>query len=1054
MDGARCGSCGADAGATAKFCSECGTPLASATRTAEYKQVTVLFADVVRSMDIARTVGAERLREIMADLVDVASSVVHRYGGMVDKFTGDGIMAIFGAPVALEDHATRGCLAALGIQYEAQILATEVHARDGVNLQLRIGLDSGQVIAGEVGSRALGYTAVGEHVGMAQRMESVAPPGGVMLSASTARLVEGVATLDDAELVRVKGSENFAHARRLLGLGQERSTLRTESALVGRRWELLALEGLLDRAIAGQGAVVGISGSAGVGKSRLTRELAAISTHRSVPVVAAYCESHTSQVPFHVVKKLFRSAVGVDGLDHASARALIEARRRDVDDEDQRLFEDFLAIAGSDVHLPQIDPDTRRRRLSALVNAATLAMKTPAVYVVEDVHWVDEASESMLADLLAVIPQTPLLTVITYRPDYQGGLARVPGAQTFALAPLSDSETTRLVEQLLGDDPSVRNIRELIVERSAGTPFFAEEIVLELVGRGVLKGTPGSYFATAGATEISVPATLHATIASRIDRLPPEAKRTLHAAAVIGSRFSADLLTALGVQVVIDDLLAAQLIGQVTFGRHPEYAFRQPMIRSVAYEAQLRSDRAELHRRVATALEQQSEADGDASAALIAEHLESAGDLPAAYAWHMRAGMWSNNRDVVAARLSWERACQVADALPIEHPQRIAMRIAPRTALRATDWRVHMDDGGVRFAELRTLCEAAGDKQSLALAMMGPMAEHAQRGEVHEAQQLASEQLHLLDSIGDPALTAQAAFGSIGIKFQSGDMEAVRRWAETTITWAEGDPVKGSLVVGSPLAVAMGMRGLARQWFGRSGWRKDLDDAVALAEQRAESLTIAMVMSWKFGTGIWNGVFLVGEAPVCMTERLLSAAEASRDDYAAAMLTYLLGCMLLRRGAAGDTPRGVDLLTELRGMLVERHILKSELPIIDVYLGRERARAGDLDGAITTLRSAWSGMTDAGQVGYYIAAASTFVETLLDRGTEADLAEAETVITRLAAAPAEGSVIRDIWLLRMRALSANARGDDNAYRELRQGYREMADNLGYEGHQKWAAALP
>src|SRR6476619_1386289 len=193
--GLACGSCGAVLRTGDKFCHECAAPVVAAAKPAEYKQVTVLFADVVHSMDIAAAVGAERLREIMAQLVDRATAVVKQFGGTVDKFTGDGIMAVFGAPVALEDHAIRACLAALGIQDETVRLAAEVKDRDGIDLRLRVGLNSGQVIAGEIGSGALGYTAIGEHVGMAQRMESVAPPGGVMLSASTARLVDGSAAL-------------------------------------------------------------------------------------------------------------------------------------------------------------------------------------------------------------------------------------------------------------------------------------------------------------------------------------------------------------------------------------------------------------------------------------------------------------------------------------------------------------------------------------------------------------------------------------------------------------------------------------------------------------------------------------------------------------------------------------------------------------------------------------------------------------------------------------------------------------------------------------------
>jgi class 3 adenylate cyclase len=197
-----------------KFCNECGAPVATATTPAEYKQVTVLFADVVHSMDIAAAVGPERLRESMAELADRCAAVVQRYGGTVDKFTGDGIMAVFGAPVALEDHAVRACLAALGVQQEAERLAVDVRERDGMELQLRVGLNSGRVIAGEIGSGPFGYTAIGEQVGMAQRMESVAPPGGVMLSASTARLVDGAAALGEPEMVLIKGADGPGGSRR------------------------------------------------------------------------------------------------------------------------------------------------------------------------------------------------------------------------------------------------------------------------------------------------------------------------------------------------------------------------------------------------------------------------------------------------------------------------------------------------------------------------------------------------------------------------------------------------------------------------------------------------------------------------------------------------------------------------------------------------------------------------------------------------------------------------------------------------------------------------
>src|SRR5277367_6079027 len=496
--GFRCGSCGTELPPNSKFCNECGAAIATATTPAEFKQVTVLFADVVHSMDIAAAVGAERLREIMADLADRCAAVVQRYGSTVAQWTGDGIMAVFGAPMALEDHAVRACLAALGVQQEARRLAVDVGERDGVDLRLRVGLNSGEVIAGEMGSGPFGYATVGKQVGMAQRMESVAPPGGMMLSASTARLVEGVASLGELELVRIKGAEAPVPVRRLLSMGDaHRPGERAESNLVGRRWEMAAVEGLLDRAIDGHGAVVGVVGSPGIGKSRLVREVAVLAGRRGVEVFTVFCESHTNQVPFHAVARLLRATTGVEGLDGQTARDRVRDRVPDADPEDLLLLHDLLGIADPNAPLPAIDPDARRRRLTALVNAASLALTEPAVYVTEDTHWIDEVSESMIADFLTVIPQTPSLVLATYRPEYEGALARVHGAQTIALAPLSDSETAALVSELLGPDPSVRGLGQTIADRASGNPFFAEEIVRDLAERGVLRGNRSAYESTA-----------------------------------------------------------------------------------------------------------------------------------------------------------------------------------------------------------------------------------------------------------------------------------------------------------------------------------------------------------------------------------------------------------------------------------------------------------------------------------------------------------------------------------------------------------------------------
>jgi class 3 adenylate cyclase len=1007
-------------------------------------------------MDIASAVGTERLREIMADIADRCTAVVKRYDGTLDKFTGDGIMAVFGAPVALEDHAVRACLAALGIQEETARLAAEVQERDGVDLQLRVGLNSGQVIAGEIGSGPFGYTAVGEQVGMAQRMESVAPPGGVLLSASTARLVDGAATLGESELVQIKGGEAPMPAHRLLGMPEGRHAVgRAESSLVGRQWEMAAVEGLLDRAIDGHGGVVGVVGSPGIGKSRLVREVAALAGRRGVEVFSAFCESHTSQVPFHAVARLLRTAIGVEGLDAQAARAQLRARVRDADPEDLALFDDLLGIADPEFSLPRIDPDARRRRLTALVNAASLARQTPGVYVIEDAHWIDEVSESMLAAFFTVIPQTPSLVLVTYRPEYQGALSRVAGAQTIALAPLSDSETMALVSQLLGDDPSVGALGQKIAERAAGNPFFAEEMVRELAERGVLRGQTGAYVSTADVSAATVPATLQATIGARIDRLDPKAKRTLSAAAVIGSRFSLNLLETLGIDPVLEDLVVAQLVDQVRFTRQPEYVFHHPLIRTVAYESQLKSDRAELHRRLVDAIQGHDPESLEENAALIAEHLEAAGDLHAAYGWHMRAATWATNRDIGAARLSWDRAQRIADAVPTEDPNRLEMRIAPRTMLCGIAWRVQEHVAGARFDELRELCTATGDKASLAIGMAGLVMDHAYQGRIRDASRLASEAMALIESLGDPTLTVGLSMLLIYPKVESAEWPDVLRWSQRVIDLADGNPAKGNLIFGSPLALALTLRATARYSLGRPGWRDDLRHGLAMARS-ADPLSYARVITYVYFAGILWGVLAADHRAVSECEDAFRVAQRSGDELALTAARMTLGATLVHRHTAAERHRGHELLAEASDVFPRRGYLLGGLPAVNVYVAREKARRGDRDGAIPLMRAAAAHLVRQGQLlGWGIPATGVLVKTLLDRGADGDVAEAEAAIERLATAPAdEGLVVRDIWLLRLRALLGRAHGDDAAYTDFRDRYREMAKTLGFEGHIAWAEAMP
>jgi hypothetical protein len=476
---------------------------------------------------------------------------------------------------------------------------------------------------------------------------------------------------------------------------------------------------------------------------------------------------------------------------------------------------------------------------------------------------------------------------------------------------------------------------------------------------------------------------------------------------------------------------------------------------TVAYESQLKSDRGELHRRVAAVVESQDPAAAEENAALIAEHLEAAGDLLAAYGWHMRAATWATNRAITAARLSWERAEKIADALPAEDPNRTPLRIAPRTMLCGNAWRVHERVAGARFDELRQLCAAAGDKPSLAIAMAGLVVDRVWQGRVREGSQLASEAMALIESVGDPTLTVGLSWPQVYAKLEAAEWTDVLGWSQRVIDLSDGDPAKGNFVFGSPLALAFATRAIARYGLGLPGWRDDLREGLAMARS-ADPISYATLVTYSYGLGIIFGVLKSDDRAVCETEDALRIAERSGDDLAFAWARLTLGTALVHREMAGERDRGNKLLTAMAEELVLQEYNLAELPVIQVYSARENARRGDRNDAIPVMRSALGELLRNGQqLVWGIPVTGVLVETLLDRPADGDVVEAEAAIERLAAASAdEGLVIRDIWLVRLRTLLARAHGDDTAYRDGRDRYRDMAKTLGFEGHIEWAEAMP
>jgi len=490
----------------------------------------------------------------------------------------------------------------------------------------------------------------------------------------------------------------------------------------------------------------------------------------------------------------------------------------------------------------------------------------------------------------------------------------------------------------------------------------------------------------------------------------------------------------------------------VRFAPRAEYAFRHPLIRTVAYESQLKSARAQLHRRLAATIEVKESQSVDENAALIAEHLDAGGDPRAAYTWHMRAGTWSSHRDVAAAWLSWDRARQIADSLPSDDPERAAMQIAARTMLCSSTWRGDLLTA--HFDELRELCAAAGDKSSLALGMSGLLYHHMIHARVREAPECASEQMVLAESIGDATLVVALTVATIAVSYETGRVGDILRWSQRVIDLADGDAAKGNVLVGSPLATALASRGSARIRLGRAGWRDDFDRALALA-RGADPLAQAIVVTYKNLPAIPNGVLGVDDDALREIEDALHIADSSVGDVPLGLARLTMGVALAHRDSSTDHARGLQLLGQVREMCSQERFYAVHLPVVDLYTARERSTAGDFDAALPVLRDALGKLFDNEQLSWFVPGTATLVEALLALGGDEDVAEAAAAINRLAAAPADdGIVMRDIMLLRLRGLLARARGEEVEYQGLRGRYRAMANSLGFEGHTVWVEMMP
>ncbi len=580
----------------------------------ERKQVTVLFADVSGSMDLAEQQDPEEWRKIMQRFFSILADAVVKFEGTVDKFTGDGIMAVFGAPIAHEDHARRACYAALQMLDDVSDYAAELRRGPGLNFSTRIGINSGEVVAGAIGDGEEGeYTAIGHTVGLAQRMEALAEPGRAYLTESTAELAHGFMVLEDLGQFEIKGASQPVGVFELAGVGAARSRLdlsreRGFSRFVGRDEEMTILDGALSEAERGEGAAVGIVAEPGVGKSRLCHEFAERCRARGVEVFECQAQAHARSIPFMPVLQMLRSYFGiVDGDPERIVREKIAGRTLLLDpgftDELPLLF-DFLGVPDPERPLPQLSAEARHRALRGAVCRLVRApnRRQTMVAIVEDLHWMDEGSATLLGELISSVEGTLTLAIVNFRPEYDAEWAGAPTYRGVSLEPLGPDDTREMLRDLAGDDPSLDGLGELIHERTAGNPFFIEEIVRTLAEGGNLEGERGAYRLARPVEEAVVPASVQTVLAARIDRLSPTAKRLLQAASVTSKEVSEQALEMVSGLNRCDDYdaaLAELISGGFLYEAelYPEriFAFRHPLTREVAYGTQLADQRAVTH---------------------------------------------------------------------------------------------------------------------------------------------------------------------------------------------------------------------------------------------------------------------------------------------------------------------------------------------------------------------------------------------------------------------------------------------------------------------------
>jgi class 3 adenylate cyclase len=727
---ARCTGCGADLSPAAKFCGQCGAPVAAAGPDARYsspqaytpkhlaerilaagmegerKLVTVLFADMKGSMELLAERDPEEARALLDPVLERMMEAVHHYEGTVNQVMGDGIMALFGAPLAHEDHAVRACYAALRMQEAIRRYSEELRRASGVEVRIRVGLNSGEVVVRSIGSDLrMDYTAVGQTTNLASRMEQLATPGTTRLTARTLELAEGYVDVKPLGPVPVKGMAEPVEVYELAGASTARTRLQAARArgltrFVGRDAEMELLRQAAEQASSGRGQVVAVVGEPGVGKSRLYYEFLHSHHVHGWRTVESGSVSYGKASAYLPLADLLRNYFGIETRDDVRAlRAKVTGNLLALDEALNETVAPALWLLDAlpeDSPFLALDPGERRRR--TLLAAKRILLREseaqPLLLVFEDLHWIDGETQAFLDSLVESLPNARILLAVNYRPEYRHSWTARSCYRQLRIDPLPPQSAHDLLEGLLGPDPSVARLKPLLIERTQGNPLFLEESVRSLAESGTLAGTRGTYRLGGELEAIRVPATVQAILEARIDRLERADKRLLQAAAVIGTDVPISLLEAIAdvrgeaLRSGLARLQAAEFVYEARLFPELEYSFKHALTHDVAYGRVLQERRRALHAAVVEAIERLYAERLTEQTELLAHHALRAQEPQKAVRYLQSAGeraaARSANHEAVQFFEQALEALQQLPTTPLNEATQLGIRIALGPALIAT----------------------------------------------------------------------------------------------------------------------------------------------------------------------------------------------------------------------------------------------------------------------------------------------------------------------------------------------------------------------------------